>query len=145
MSFCESVDAEQSRLPSQRRKCLLQPCHSRDSDVEPSWTRLGHLQGSTGCIFIPGGFTWRAESRLLPFLEIDLSGMFFHKVATAVLRYFFHHGRLPPQRWVQGRVRLAGMRLSSLLLGFCAGKGLLLPAAMTRGKRLTETFRLVAM
>lgn len=42
-------------------------------------------------------------------------------------------------------MRLAGMRTSSVLLGFCAGKGLLLPAAMTRGKRLTETFRSVTM
>lgn len=114
------------------------------------WSHLGLGLGTSrgpqaASLYQVGSSTWGAESRFLPILEIDPSGIFFHKAATAVLRYFFHHGRLPPQRWVQGRVRLAGMRTSSLLLGFCAGKGLLLQAAMTRGKRLTETFRLVAI
>lgn len=31
------------------------------------------------------------------------------------------------------------------VVGFLCREGLALPAAMTRGKRLTETFRLVAM
>lgn len=49
-------EAEQSRSSFPRRKWLLQLCYSWDSDVKPSWARLGSLQGSTGYIFRPGGF-----------------------------------------------------------------------------------------
>ena len=55
---CVLGEAEQGRagLPSQRRKRLPQLCSSWDLDVEPSWARLGGLQGSAGGIFRAGGF-----------------------------------------------------------------------------------------
>lgn len=61
---CVLGEAEQGRagLPFQRRKQLLQLCYSWDSDMEPSWARLGSLQGSTGGIFRTGGFK-HLESR----------------------------------------------------------------------------------
>lgn len=36
-----------------------------------------------------GSSTWRAENRFLPFLEIDPSGIFSHKAATAVPEILF--------------------------------------------------------
>lgn len=104
--------------------------------MEPSWARLGSLQGSTGGIFRPGGFKHLESRKQTP--KYSLLESSFLKQPLLFLRYFFHHGRLPPQRWVQGRVRPVGMKTSSLLVGFFAGKGLLLPAAMTQSNLWSE-------
>lgn len=108
---CILVGAERSRLSFRRTKWLLQLCHSRIQ----MWSHLGLGLGvsrapQTRWVQAPGEqktdscHSWKYILLESPFLKQPL----------LFLRYFFHHSRLPPQRWVQGRVRLAGMRTSSL-------------------------------
>lgn len=58
------------------------------------WSHLGLGLGTSrgpqaASLYQVGSSTWGAEGRLLPFLEIDPSGMFFHKAATAVPEVLF--------------------------------------------------------
>lgn len=85
------MDAEQSRLPSKEESVSF----NHATAWIQMWSHLGLGLGTSGgpqaaSVYQVGSSTWGgAESRLLPLLEIDPSGMFFHKAATAVPEILF--------------------------------------------------------